>query len=114
MCVIRQSESNPPRPRIKYGAGSSGHPSSCIRNALKLLVEQGKIGRSGAGKKNDPFRYFSCCRDPQIRVPENVDFEETTEKDRNNNLSHDSSALGPEKWVFPRSHIYTGNKKKGN
>ena len=71
--------------------------TKAIRGALKRLVEQGKIDRSGAGKKNDPYLYLSCSRDPQMGIPENADCEGKTEKDGNNNLSRDSGALVPEK-----------------
>ena len=88
--------------------------TEAIRGALKLLVEQGKIARSGAGRKNDPFYYFSCSQDPKMRGPENTDFEEKTEKDGNNNLSRDSGALAPEKMrvpLFPPIYREQKNKK---
>ena len=67
--------------------------TTAIRGALKRLVKQDKIGRSGAGKKNDPYLYFLSSRDPQMDVPDNVDFKEETEKDGNNNLSNGSGVL---------------------
>lgn len=88
--------------------------TKAIRAVLTQLANEGRIERSGRGKKGDPYHYFLCSRDPQKGVPESTDCEEKTEKDGNNNLSNGSGALRSEKMLVPLfPHIYReqGNKK---
>lgn len=99
IAFLEEQQEAVPRKDIE---GSIEGRTTAIRTALAQLVERGKIGRSGSGRKGDPYRYFSCSRDPKIRVPENGDFEEKAEKSGNNNLLSDSNDLVSEKNTCSR------------
>ena len=75
-----------------------------LNDALRALVEQGKIGCSGSGKRGDPYLYFA--------VPEDSERAAVSAACREQQLSSDSKGLDPEKEAVPLFPTYNGEQKE--
>ena len=75
-----------------------------LNDTLRALVEQGKIGCSGSGKRGDPYRYFA--------VPEGPENTAVAAAGREQQLSSDSKGLGPEKKAVPLFPTYNREQKE--
>jgi hypothetical protein len=76
------------------------------RRALRELTGNGRIARSGSGKRGDPFRYEKGCS----IVPAPI--EETRNKKPNEGLPEEPN--GDEKKVVPAIRNIDGNKGTSN
>ena len=74
-----------------------------LNDTLRALVEQGKIGCVGSGKRGDPCRYFA--------VPEGPENTAVSAAGREQQLCSDSEGLGPEKKAVPLFPTYKGDRK---
>ena len=73
-----------------------------LSDALKALYDDGKIGRSGTGKKGNPYRYFVG----ENAVPTTAGNGEDSERCREQNLPNNSNGIDLEKILFRHSqHI---------
>ena len=75
-----------------------------LNDTLRALVEQGKIGCSGSGKRGDPYLYFA--------VPEGPENTAVSAAYREQQLSSDSKGLDPEKEAVPLFPPYNGEQKE--
>lgn len=75
-----------------------------LLDTLRALVEQGKIGCVGSGKRGAPYRYFA--------VPEGAEHTAVAAAGREQQLSSDSKGLGPEKKAVPLFPTYSGEQKE--
>ena len=75
-----------------------------LNDTLRALVEQGKIGCSGSGKRGDPYLYFA--------VPEGPENAAGSAACREQQLSSDSKGLGPEKEAVPLFPPSNGEQKE--
>ncbi len=75
-----------------------------LNDTLRALVEQGKIGCAGSGKRGDPYRYFA--------VPEGPEKTAVSAACREQQLSSDSKGLAPEKKAVPLFPTYNGEQKE--
>ena len=75
-----------------------------LNDAIRALVEQGKIGCAGSGKRGDPYRYFA--------VPEGPENAAGSAACREQQLSSDSRGLDPEKETVPLFPPSNGEQKE--
>ena len=75
-----------------------------LNDALRALVEQGKIGRLGSGKKGNAYHYFA--------VPEGPEKAAVSATCREQQLLSDSEGLGPEKNAVPEFPIYSREQQE--
>ena len=75
-----------------------------LNDTLRALVEQGKIGCAGSGKRGAPYRYFA--------VPEGPENTAVSAAGREQQLSSDSKGLDPEKKAVPLFPTYSGEQKE--
>ena len=75
-----------------------------LNDTLRALVEQGKIGCVGSGKRGDPYRYFA--------VPEGPENTAVSAAGREQQLFSDSKGLDPEKKAVPLFPTYSGEQKE--
>ena len=77
-----------------------------LNDALRALVEQGKIGCEGSGKKGDPYLYFAVPKGPEKAV--------VSVACREQKLFSDSEGLDPEKKAVPLFPTYKREQKEQN
>ena len=75
-----------------------------LNDTLRALVEQGKIGCAGSGKRGDPYLYFA--------VPEGPENTVVSGAYREQQLSSDSKGLDLEKEAVPLFPTYNGEQKE--
>lgn len=77
-----------------------------LNDALRALVEQGKIGCEGSGKKGNPYLYFFVPEGPEKAVVSAACWEQK--------LFSDSEGLDPEKKAVPLFPTYKREQKEQN